>query len=456
MPFDFSKVTPQHHQPSPVDPIALFQASSVSDAAINDLWLVQGDALREWHENRAEKDVAVVLNTGAGKTLLGLLMAQSLVNETHRQVVYACSSIQLVEQTAEKAAGYGLPVTTYIRGEFSSDRLYAQAQAPCVTTYHALFNSRTRFRSDDIAAVIFDDAHTAQAILRDQFSLQISRNLFPDLYASICEVFYEYHDAVGLGTSYTSTTRGDAENLFLVPPFEIRRQLARLRQILLSAELSQHTETLFAWGYLQDHEDTCCLLISPREITLTPNNVPLSQLPYFRSDVRRIYLSATLRAPDAFVRAFGREPSYTISPSTTVGECERLVLIPSLSPEVSDDVSSAIAITQNAKTLILTPSYEMSMKWEAVTSPPDREVAAESIQAFKEDDGPENLLLVARYDGIDFPGDTCRVVVIDGLPTGTDPLERFQWERLNMQKSFRSNCSLKSCAEFRADISRNQ
>ncbi len=94
------------------------------------LWLAQGDALRDWHEHRTDKDVAVVLKTGAGKTLVGLLIAQSLVHETKRQVVYACSSIQLVEQTAEKAKGYGLPVTTYHGNEFSPDGQYQRAGAP--------------------------------------------------------------------------------------------------------------------------------------------------------------------------------------------------------------------------------------------------------------------------------------------------------------------------------------
>ncbi len=39
-------------------------------------WLAQGDALRDWHEHRDLTDVGVVLNTGAGKTLVGLLIAQ--------------------------------------------------------------------------------------------------------------------------------------------------------------------------------------------------------------------------------------------------------------------------------------------------------------------------------------------------------------------------------------------
>ena len=95
---DFSNIPARSKQTKPIHPIEIFQASAITDGNINDLWLAQGDALREWHEHRDDRNVAVVLNTGAGKTLVGLLIAQSLVQETQRQVVYACSSIQLVEQ----------------------------------------------------------------------------------------------------------------------------------------------------------------------------------------------------------------------------------------------------------------------------------------------------------------------------------------------------------------------
>jgi len=50
-----------------------------------------------------------------------------------------CSSIQLIEQTAEKADGYGLDVTTYYRGSYNND-LFSLGKAPCITTYQALFN----------------------------------------------------------------------------------------------------------------------------------------------------------------------------------------------------------------------------------------------------------------------------------------------------------------------------
>src|SRR5437870_5491426 len=118
MPIDFSKLSPVRSSKRPVYPVELFQSVKVKDHAINDLWLAQGDALRLWNANRNNMDVAIVLNTGAGKTLVGLLAAQSLVNEAAGHVVYACGSIQLVEQTATKAKGYGLEVATYFKGKF--------------------------------------------------------------------------------------------------------------------------------------------------------------------------------------------------------------------------------------------------------------------------------------------------------------------------------------------------
>ena len=255
--FDYSKIPAHSQQTKPIYPIEIFQASAVTDGNINDLWLAQGDALREWNDHRDDKDVAVVLSTGAGKTLVELLIAQSLVNETQRQVVYACSSFQLVEQTAAKARGYGLPVTTYHSGKFSSDSLYQRAEAPCVTTYQALINGRTRFGSDDISTVIFDDDHTVEHILRDQFSLTIERAEMEKTYRQITALFEPYHHSVGLATSYAEVGRGESSRLFLVPPFEEGHNAGELRRILLSANLNQHTNTTFYWEHVRDHEDLC-------------------------------------------------------------------------------------------------------------------------------------------------------------------------------------------------------
>lgn len=437
MAFDFSKIQVKSKESSPVDPIELFQKLKVSDAGINDLWLAQGDALREWHKLRNNDDLGIVLNTGAGKTLVGLLIAQSIVNETRGKVLYACSSIQLVEQTAEKAKGYGLHVTTYHSKEFSNDA-YTRGQAPCITTYQALFNGHSKFFREEIAGIIFDDAHAAEHLLRDHFSLRIYRENFTPIYSAVTALFKPYHQLIGKAGSYEEISEPTCRRVFLIPPFEVQKQLEELRRILHTARFSDITETTFAWEHLKDRVDLCCILISGSEITITPPFVPVLTLPYFREGVRRIYLSATLAAPDAFARTFGHAPDSIIAPSTTAGECERLIIISSRLKHETDDIESTKRIIKGHKALIIVPTYPRSNKWSDFAVPPPREKVSEAVKIFKADSGKPKLLLAARYDGVDLPGDTCRVLVIDDLPMGIGPLERFMWEYLKLSNTLRT------------------
>ncbi len=440
MAIDYDRVGPTASTVRAVDPIEIFQSCTILDGNLNDLWLAQGDALREFHRNRTESDISIVLNTGAGKTLVGLLIAQSLVNETARQVLYACASIQLIEQTKEKANGYGLDVTTYYQGEFSDDG-YERARKPCLTTYQAIFNGKTIFsRHDhDIAAVIFDDAHTADQILREQFTISIDREEMSAAYKSLVDLFADYHDRVHLSASYTEMRDGVSDNTFWIPPSVVHDNKREIDRILLLNRLSDNTSTMFAWAHLRDHTDHCCFLLSKQSLTITPPFIPVRTLPYFSSDVRRVYLSATLNAPDSFARTFGRAPTKTISPSTKAGECERLVLFPSSSPS-TDEYEATAAFLRKHKALIIVPKYDDAQVWSEIASPPERESVPDQVRIFRDSNTDEHqkLILVGRYDGVDLPGNTCRVLVIDGLPVGSGPLERYLSGHLGIANSLRN------------------
>lgn len=437
MAFDFTKVRSKRKGALAVDPIKLFQKLKVTDPGINDLWLAQGDALRQWHDSRSKPDIGVVLNTGAGKTLVGLLIAQSLVNETRDKILYACSSIQLVEQTAEKAQGYGLGVTTYFRRNYTND-LFARGEAPCITTYQALFNGRSIFFSQQIAAVIFDDAHAAEHLLRDHFSLRIERSTFPEIYEELIALFRSYHEQTGKSASYRELEDTECSKIFLVPPFETLTNQRELERILNSAKFQETQSTTFAWEHIKDYVDICCILITGAKITITPPFIPVLTLPYFSEGIRRIYLSATLSAPDAFTRTFGRTPDEVVAPSTTAGECERLILIPSQSSINQEDTQLAKQVIDNRKALILVPTYARSSNWQGVSEPPPKEHVSEHVTAFRNSNDKDKLLLAARYDGVDLPGDTCRVMVIDDLPMGVGHLERFLWENLGLANTLRT------------------
>jgi len=439
MPIDFGKLSSSKSAKRPIEPIELFQSlmGKISDPNINDLWLAQGDALREWHSKRTCEDLAIVLNTGAGKTLVGLLAAQSIVNETNEHVLYVCSSIQLVEQTATKAAGYGLEVTTYFRSDFSNT-LYQRCLAPCITTYQAVFNGKSRFLKDKPKAIIFDDAHTAEHLLRDFFTICIKREKFPTLFSQIFELFRNYHCQVSRSVGYEETNNNQDHNKhWFVPPFALYEQHHELERYLLSAKLNETPETMFSWAYLKNHIDLCTIFISGKEISITPPIVPINALPYFQKGIRRLYLSATLAASDKFLRTFGKIPDI-IAPETTAGECERLILIPSLNKQCKNDLKVAKDIITDQKALILVPSYRRGNEWSDVVTKQETDDVTDKIENFKNSKSPDKLLLVSRYDGVDLPGDTCRVMVIDQLPSSLNPLERYLWEQLNLVKILRS------------------
>ncbi|MBC8550002.1 MAG: DEAD/DEAH box helicase family protein [Nitrospira sp.] len=437
MAFDFKKIKAKKKEVLPIDPIEIFQKLKVSDQGINDLWLAQGDALREWHSNRLQSDISVVLNTGAGKTLVGLIIAQSLVNESKEKVLYVCSSIQLVKQTTDKADGYGLKSTTYYRGDFSND-LFHKGKACCITTYQALFNGRSIFFNEEVSAIIFDDAHAAEHLLRDHFSVRIDSTNVPAIYSELVALFRDYFESIGNIGSYEELTDETCQNIFLLPPFELKKHFSEVMRILTSANLSGMQDTMFAWEHLKDKVDLCCLLISGSSITITPPFIPINSLPYFNKQLRRIYLSGTLSASDAFTRAFGRVPDQIIAPTTTAGECERLILIPSRIEGDNNDLEIVQELIKEYKTLVLVPTYARAKKWDDLVVPPPKGRAEEYVESFKETPINEKLLLIARYDGIDLPGDTCRLMVIDDLPMGLGPLERYIWEYLNLSNSTRS------------------
>lgn len=289
MPIDLSRIRAGKHEPRSIDPIEIFQRLTISDKGINDLWLAQGDALREWHTKRTLRDIAITLNTGAGKTLVGLLIAQSLVNESKAKVAYVCSSIQLVEQTRDKAEGYGLQASTYHHGKFDNT-LYHEGKAPCITTYQALFNGRSVFFREDLAAVVFDDAHSAEHLLRDHFSLRITAKAKSSLYASVLGLLQTCFHAIGKQATFSELESGRSDTVLLVPPSELHGRAGELSRLLLEANLDQDVETMFAWAHLKDQLDVCAVLVSAGAVIFTPPFVPVRALKYFGKSTRRVYL----------------------------------------------------------------------------------------------------------------------------------------------------------------------
>lgn len=438
MALDLSKVKARPRAATSLDPEEIFRRLPKKDSSINDLWLGQGDALRAWHKARDKADVAINLNTGAGKTLIGLLIAQSLTNELRGGVAYLCSSIQLVEQTVAKAGTYGIETSQLIKGELTGNA-YSSGAGPLITTYQAATHGFSRFRANPPSALILDDAHAADHIIRDQFSVSVERKSAQDVFEAVCHLARPYFESVNKAITFSEIIEGYGDSILLAPSDFARNEAARISRMFLEHGIIEELLSVkFAWEHIKANVQDCAFIFTPRRLTITPPFIPAKAIPAFAHSQRRVYLSATMLAEEAFIRCFGTKVDEVIAPNTPAGECERAILIPQCSRVRYEDIDVAKEVVKNAKTLIVCPSFARAKeKWAEVAEPVASDGLTDVIQNFKSSSAPAKLLLAARYDGVDFPGDACRVMVIDDLPSGISPLERYQYETLRMNNVLR-------------------
>jgi hypothetical protein len=149
---------------------------------------------------------------------VGLLIAQSIMNETHQPVLYLSPNAQLVEQIAEKAKSYHIPAVVYEKekwGELPEEFLNGHSVLIC--TYHALFNARSRFGVKgtakeiiSVAGIILDDAHVAFSTMREAFTLRIDRGDDPEGYKYLTHLFRDAFSDLDKAGSFDDIVSGSS------------------------------------------------------------------------------------------------------------------------------------------------------------------------------------------------------------------------------------------------------
>ena len=407
---DFGSLRSTSSLSKPKDPIKIFEASPSNTEAFNDLWRGQADALGKWNDSRERPDVLVSLNTGAGKTVVGTLIAQSLVNEGLENVIYVCSTIDLVKQTSREAKKLGLAHSCRTKKEFDNDN-FETGRGFCITTYQAIFNGHSALRNRYFPeAIIFDDAHVADTLLRDAFTLQISGQAYPALYSEIVELFRDDFGELGVAGRFRRSVEGKDFGTSMVPPGAFHRKAKRLEEILLRHKVNSDSNLAYPFAWLEDHFHSYCGVFSNGVFELTPPFLPSRALDIFsRSVKRRVYLSATLESQTDFIRAFGRKPDTVITPENDAGNGERLIID---GRKVAGGISPTFvnAIKTSQKVIVAVPSYAGAARWEDVAVPPPVDEFSDNLDAFRAKSSGA-FILVSRVDGIDLPHQTCRIMV---------------------------------------------
>ena len=67
------------------------------------------EVLEKWFDRKDDHDVVIKQNTGGGKTVAGLLIGQSTLNEGVGKAVYLAPDTYLAARVRQEAARLGLP-----------------------------------------------------------------------------------------------------------------------------------------------------------------------------------------------------------------------------------------------------------------------------------------------------------------------------------------------------------
>ena len=391
-----------------------------------------------------ERDVAMQLPTGSGKTLVGLLIAEWRRRKFKDRVVYLCPTRQLVHQTVAQAEeSYGIDAVAFT----GSKRSYAARDISnyltgakvAVTTYSSLFNTHPFFDSPD--TIILDDAHAAENYVAKMWSIEVPSGDGPlsSLHKALAGIFKPHITS----QSYARLTgdwqdRFDATWVDKLPSdtvAELEPQLTAVFDAHESASDAMH----FTWPLLREHLDACHIYLASREILIRPLLPPTWTHAPFENAKQRLYMSATLGAGGDLERLTGRAKISRIpAPEDfrAMGVGRRFFIFPGLSLEPAACERLRKRMQKYAgRSVVLTPH---SAAADAIAKQFEDEAdfelfTAEDIEASKVDfvrAEKAAAIMAGRFDGIDFPNDECRLLCLDGLPKATNAQERFLMSKM--------------------------
>ena len=396
-----------------------------------------------------ETDVALQLPTGSGKTLVGLLIAEWRRRKYKEKTLYLCPTKQLVNQVVEQAESkYGLNVTGFTgkKSDYDAGAVanYKLGHSVAVTTYSSVFNTNPFFVDPDI--VIVDDAHAAENYISSLWSLQIDRfeSKHKAIHAAISDLLKPSLD----GASY-SRLAGEWESAadrhwvdkLPTPDFH------KIHESFVAVMDAYTTENdlRYPWSMLRANLQACHLYISSNCILLRPIIPPTWTHASFERAIQRIFMSATLGEGGDLERLTGRKNIARVAipdgwDSQGVGR--RFFIFPSLSLDVSGCDSLKLELLKKApRSLAVVPNTTQLMQFgEKITEKTNLRIfGAEDIEkskaAFIASNGSV-ALMANRYDGIDFPGDECRLLLIDGLAKTANCQEQFLVTRIGANVLF--------------------
>jgi len=109
---DFGRLLREAETAAPIEPRELYLSRPGKARGYGYLRDVQGQVLEQWFDRQSSRDLVVKVNTGAGKTIDGLVMLQSYLNAGDGPALYVAPSRYLASRYRRKQQRSTSPQST--------------------------------------------------------------------------------------------------------------------------------------------------------------------------------------------------------------------------------------------------------------------------------------------------------------------------------------------------------
>lgn len=448
---NFKKRISNQRDSKRINPIEIYEhLDRASDTG--ELRGVQNEILEKWQmEYKNKKDTILKLHTGQGKTLVGLLMLQSYLNETQEPCVYLCPNNYLMEQTCEQAKRFGLP---FVTADQNLPDEFLEGEKILITSCQKMFNGLSKFginqRYIKIHSIVLDDAHVCAEIIKDSFKLSLGSD--HELYKDLISLFTTSLRDQGVGT-FTDIENGEYDAILQVPYWEWHNKYDEVTRIISKyKDTDEDTSVKFTWPLIKDILKYCTCVVSGKGLEIYPEIAILERYGSYHNASHRIFMSATVSDDSLFVKDLGVDKVAVLNPLSLDNEKwngEKMILIPQrIDPSLKVEDLRHFFTSINPKTkfgmAVLTPSFPRSNKWthDNTTIVKSKDIF-ESVDELKKSNYEKILVFSHRYDGIDLPDNACRILIIDGKPDGASIEDMYYETTISNSDVLQRKCAQK-------------
>lgn len=389
---------------------------------------VQSEVWKKWFSIRNQNNCIIKMNTGSGKTVVGLLILKSCLNEGKGPAVYVVPDNFLVQQVCEEARKLGINFTND-----ETDLDYLTKKSILIINIQKLINGKSVFgmrpeNNVNIGSIIIDDIHACLATIENQYTISIPAK--DELYPIFIDMFKQSL-IMQSESKYLDIIEDENPNInMLVPFWDWQKKHGEIYSAFQNNASKDYIK--YSFPLLKDCLKLCNCMISSRCIEITPKCIPIHKISSFIHASRRIFMSATLSDDSAFISSLGLHPediTTIISPEKANDIGDRLILFPQvMNKNISDDeIKKEIKkISLKHNVVVIVPSTFRAKYWE--------DVSDLTLNSLNIDTGVERLkkehvglvVLNNKYDGVDLPDEACRILVIDGLPKMRNEYDEFE------------------------------